>query len=487
MLLGVLALILLIKGIFLLLDSQPAYFFGDSEAYLSVATTRWIPPDRSFLYGLLIRRLAYRHHSLESLIYFQVLCSAFASWLVCIALSRYLRTRFWIAATFGILCALEPLQLLMERYIMTEAVSNFLFAVHFVLLLAYLARGRIWTLLVSQALGVLLIGIRISFLPEVLLNSILVPLLSPHAVSFYRSMVTRVRSRRLGIDYRALRLVAIHLFLCLLVTQFFLLRYKRWYGRVEDREPALLYEPGAFLVADFAPLIDVQDFPTGSRAQAVMNRVSINRKDPQYRPAHHFFDGGLWHSIQAEYPDPKQANEVGVATARHALLRQPIGALRLSCETFVAYFNVKKLDELLRIDEGVGRRLTATVMEWLKTLYGVRDPQSYAMSITKRWHLLAVPWYWMVLCALAASPLLLLDVKRTGAPPLILIGMTSLLFFEGATLMVDRPTPRFLTTDAWLVLLILGVALESVVSRHQRSLPSPVTQATDVPLEVSVR
>jgi hypothetical protein len=434
----------------------------------------------------LIRRLAYRHHSLEALIYLQVLCSAVASWLIFVALSRLLRTRFWIAATFGILCAVEPLQLLMERYVMTEAISNFLFAVHFVLLLAYLVRGRIWSLLASQALGVLLIEIRISFLPEILLNSVLVPLLSPHAVSFYRSIAMRVRSWESRLDFRALRIVAIHLLLCLLVSQFLLLRYKRWYGRLEDREPALLYEAGAFLVADFAPLIDEQDFPPGSRAQAVMKRVSINRKDPQYRPAHHFFDGGLWHSIQAEYPDPKQANDVGLATARHALLRQPIGALRLSGETFLSYFDVKKLDELLRIDEGIGRRLSATTMDWLRTLYGVRDPQSYAITITKRWHLLAVPWYWMVLCVLAASPLLLLDAHRTGMPLVIVIAATSLIFFEGVTLMVDRPTPRFLTTDAWLVMLVLGMVLETVVSRRRRNVAAPVTQAIDVPTEVSV-
>ena len=57
--------ILCIKGIFLLVDSKPSYFFGDSGTYLATATAKWIPPDRSFIYGLFIRKIAFRMHSLD--------------------------------------------------------------------------------------------------------------------------------------------------------------------------------------------------------------------------------------------------------------------------------------------------------------------------------------------------------------------------------------------------------------------------------------
>src|SRR5438445_8912114 len=59
--------IVCIKGVLFFVDSQPAYFLGDSEAYLATATAKYIPPDRSVLYGLLIRRIAYRARSLEAM------------------------------------------------------------------------------------------------------------------------------------------------------------------------------------------------------------------------------------------------------------------------------------------------------------------------------------------------------------------------------------------------------------------------------------
>ena len=57
--------ILAIKVLVLFADGHPGYFFGDSATYLATAAFRWIPPDRSFLYGLLIRKLAYRFHCLQ--------------------------------------------------------------------------------------------------------------------------------------------------------------------------------------------------------------------------------------------------------------------------------------------------------------------------------------------------------------------------------------------------------------------------------------
>jgi hypothetical protein len=459
-LLCVFALILLIKTLFLLFDSQPAFFLGDSAAYLHTATIRWIPSDRSFLYGLLTRLIAYRHHSLEALIYLQVLCSAVASWLLCVALVRFLKTKFWIGATFGILCSIEPLQLLMERYVMTEAVANFLFALHFFLLLGYVRRGRWWVLALSQAVAVLLIGIRISFLPEVLLNSILVPLLSPSAVVFYRSLAGRLRRGEFRVDFAPLRRVAGHLLLCLLVSQGLLFKYKQWYGQLVHREPALFYENGAFLIADLAPIITLQDFPAGSRVDAVMKRVTIDRKD---RLSQHFQDGELWHAIQAEYPNPKQANDLAVSTALHALLRDPIGAMGLALETFGSYFDAKRLRVELQADEGIlNGELSPKLKDLLRTLYGVSCPQSYTLTLTKRWHLFALPWYWLVLCSLAASPLLALVVTKENFPVAVLTAVTALVLLEGVTFTVDHPTPRYLTTAAWLVLLMLGIGLQVV-------------------------
>src|SRR5262249_15193808 len=44
---------------------------------------------------------------------------------------------------------------------------------------------------------------------------------------------------------------------------------------------------------------------------------------------------------------------------------------------------------------------------------------------------------------------------------LIFCTIAALLFFVGATLIVDHPTPRFLTSAAWLVLLLLGITVSN--------------------------
>src|SRR5262249_12216613 len=106
--------ILFIKGVFLLVDSRPSYFFGDSGVYLATATIKRIPSDRSFLYGLLIRKTAYRTHSLQTIIWIQTLLSAASAWLLSFTLVKIFSTRRWLAVGAGILCAVEPLQLLAE-------------------------------------------------------------------------------------------------------------------------------------------------------------------------------------------------------------------------------------------------------------------------------------------------------------------------------------------------------------------------------------
>ena len=344
--------ILCIKGVLLLADSQPAYFFGDSEAYLATATDRYIPPDRSLLYGLLLRRIAFRTHSLEAMIATQVLLSAIAAGLLSFTLRNIFLVRSWLAAVFGILCSVEPLQLLAERYVLTECCANFLFVLHLVLALLYVKRGKLWTLLAAQAIGVLLIGFRVSFLPLVVINSVLIPLLSPHAIAAVRKAEWKGSGKELGIRAGQLRPLAMHLCLSLLVSQGLLTAYKHWNGKLTGREPALIYNDGAFLVAAFSPLIEPEDFPVASKGAAIFSTLRYDRHQLSSRPAQHFLEGGLWPNISKAFPDERQANDFAVATTIHALSRHPAGALRLAWQTFILYFDPELLRERAFSDEG---------------------------------------------------------------------------------------------------------------------------------------
>src|SRR5438876_5222339 len=439
-----LAGIVCIKGIVFLADRQPAYFFGDSEAYLATATVRYVPPDRSVFYGLLIRRVAFRLHSLETMIALQVLISAIAAWLLYFALRNMFAVRPSLAALFGTLCSVEPLQLLAERYVLTESCANFLFVVHFVLALFYIRRGKLWALLAMQTVGVLLVGFRISFLPEVLITSVVVPLLSSN--------------RRIGV-------LAAHLCLSLLVSEGLLAAYRHWYGNLIRREPALFYHEGAFLVAAFAPLIEPEDFPDSSKRAAIFNGLRYDRHDLFSRPAQHFLEGGLWANIVNQLSDEKRANDVAVATASHAVLRQPFGAVSLAWRTLLFYFDRDVLLGSLLVDQGAGggAHMSADMRDWLQNIYSVSNPRDYEISITKQWHLFALPWYPAVLCCLILSPLMFFACTNTEWPLTIVSATVALLFLENATFIVDRSTPRFLTSAAWMALLLLGLGTNRLI------------------------
>jgi hypothetical protein len=454
-----------IKGVFLLADSQPAYFFGDSEAYLATATAAYVPPDRSVVYGLLLGKVALPAHSLNLMIAIQVFLSAMAACLLSFALQKIFLFRSWPAGLFGVLCAVEPLQLLSERYILTEACANFLFTIHFVLVLLYVKRGKLSTLLVAQAIGILLISFRISFLPLIFINSVLVPLLSPQAIEAFRM-------RKAGIRAGQVRLVAVHLLFSVVVSQGLLTVYKNRYGKWIGRDPAVFYNQGAFLVSDFAPLIEPEDFPVASKRDAIFSSLQYDRHDPLTRPKQHFVAGGLWPNILKQFPNEKQANDSATATAIHALLRQPFAAFRLECRTFIQYFDVRRLQEWLVVDEGGnGSVMSAQTRSWLQNLYGIADAEDYQMSLTKKWHQLVPAWYWVILCSLLLSPLLFLIRPKSEYPVLFISTIAAWLFFISATFTVDRPTPRFLTSAAWLILFLFALTLSG---NHWRFSRKPV-------------
>src|SRR6185295_2027580 len=58
--------------VWLLVDHTPMLFIGDSEAYLATAVDGYIPTDRSFTYGLLLRIVAVNVHSLGPLLVLQM-------------------------------------------------------------------------------------------------------------------------------------------------------------------------------------------------------------------------------------------------------------------------------------------------------------------------------------------------------------------------------------------------------------------------------
>ena len=111
-----------VRGAWFLSDRTPMLFLGDSMSYIQTALTGWIPPDRSFLYGYVVRLLGVLPGSLSGLIAFQVACGVVAGLFLAAVILETIGPRPLLAGTLALLWAgFEPLSLLWERYVMARS------------------------------------------------------------------------------------------------------------------------------------------------------------------------------------------------------------------------------------------------------------------------------------------------------------------------------------------------------------------------------
>src|SRR5438093_3149426 len=172
------ALVFAIKLLLLWLDPTLKLFMGDSWSYIWTALTGWIPGDRSYFYGYLVRWLAVWPHSLTPLLVIQSLASGATAIVFALICSRFFEMSNSLSFLIGLLCALDPCQLVWERYVMTETFSLLVYVLVLYWSMAYLRDRRLWQLAVVQALSVMLIGFRISYLLLVQVCTILLPLIA---------------------------------------------------------------------------------------------------------------------------------------------------------------------------------------------------------------------------------------------------------------------------------------------------------------------
>lgn len=461
-LLFVLAADLGIKAILLVFDATPRLFLGDSRSYLYTALTGWIPPDRSFLYGFFLRIFAVWPHSLHTLVVCQAFLSGLSAWLVAVCLVRYFQISFAIATACSLLCAFEPLQLLAERYVLTEVVATLAFALFALLCFDYLATGRLGTLAVVQLSGALLIGLRIGFLPTAILCSFALPLfrvlLSPAAGSIFRQ-------RAMGIT-ELLRMMALPVLFGFILSQGLLFGYRHLYGNLigppMHGHPAYFYNEGLFLISDFAPLLKPIDYPIASQRARIFSPSRVPLAPPQNRDAQRWYPDGICDRImRACGGDEQAADRIAHRTAVRALERDPMGAVRLSLQTAAQYFDRRYLLKTLRVDEGYEGLLPEADVASYRQQFGIDFAASSAHfskfpSLTERWHHALYGWYWFLLLLPSLFAVCLLYFWRITLPAHWLCAVFLFLFFEGAILTVTRPTARFLTTESWLAFVALG-------------------------------
>ena len=166
-----------IKLMLLVVDPTPLFFMGDSKVYIDAAVYHNIPWSRSFTYGWLNRLFAVWPGTLQPLVVSQVLASALTAWLLALSLLRFFAVRPSVVIVASILFAVDPLQLIHERLILTETFTLLLLAGNLLAAFRYLQYPGLLSLFLVCLTGILIVSLRLVYIPVVLSEALLLPLL----------------------------------------------------------------------------------------------------------------------------------------------------------------------------------------------------------------------------------------------------------------------------------------------------------------------
>ena len=454
-----------IKFVFVLLSPDVLFYFGDSESYIDTRVGSWIPPDRSFVYGLLITPITHMSGSLTSLLAVQILCSAASAVLLGWSLRSFFGTKPTVAFFFALLCAAEPLQVMFERYVMAETLSLFFFVLYLVCVFLYLRSVKAALLVCMSFLGLAAIAFRISYLPVVLVSAFLVPILA------FAPQVLKVNNKdggtkgiSLGLDPKTFLRLVFHLVLS--AGMMFLTHsvYKRVNGALSERPPAYQYADGLFLIASWAPVLDASDFPVPQRS-SIYQPLRESLRDFSLRERHRWGRGLLVDRIHDEFGDDYAANEFARSVALNALTRNPLGVLKAAFYTYWAYWGRIHRHVWDHGEIPIPERFSRT----LAARYDLHITDLYRRNrLVKVYFLSATGWYYLL--TLMPVLILLSFIPRGAAPLRYLLYLTFVVWavIFVATLVVMSAQIRFLHPFGWLAPLLLGVFAQKIVDTWTR-------------------
>lgn len=440
------AVVVLIKAFVFALDHRPMFFMFDSWTYISSAINGVPPVDRSFTYGWLIRAAGLAPRSLTGFIAFQSLLGAFCAVALAYILRRHLGARRRVAFSLGLLGAAEPIQLMLERYVMADAAAMCAFALYALLAFAYVERPRIVTLVVSQFLAIALASLRLSYLPAVAIAALALPI-----------------TALIGRDGRRTRTILTHGLVSVAVFALFLSGYKNLNGRLSNRAPALQYGTGLFLVTAWGPVVEPEDLPRADLRDAVFGKLRYDLKDRATRLNQHWHKGGFCRNLRMAARGELETEHLARQTALNALRRDPLGVARLAAASYLDNFNIPRLKEWMSWERG-NDVLPPEFLAVLEAEFGYRCDSAPGQSIptlTGRLFMRAWPWH----CALMLLPLFALLAVRVSRGVARRICVMVLLYSSAliatTVLLSEMTVVRYSQPLAWMAFLIAGVLIEA--------------------------
>ena len=452
--------ILLLKLVLFVIDPTPKLLMGDSRSYIQTALTYWIPEARSYFYGYVIRWSSVWTESLTWLLALQLFISAAAAVLAAL-ISRFI---FGLAARWsfvvGFLCALDPLQLLYERYVLTEAISLGLYAFVLYQSFLYLRNRRFRDLVLVQVVSVLLIGFRMSYLLLVQLDTVLLPVIafSPAVWrtfrhGFERSDVFRIFGR-----------LGSHLLISVLLMFVLHEGYKRTNGWISHRPPAYLHAAGIIQLAILSPVLEPEDSPDPGLADVIRKGEEFHLKDLNYRAAQRFAPGYLIDKLTKLHPERSGAERIARETAMNAVRRNPLAVLNLGWRVYSDYWSVAAMKESARSDFGFNNPPPEDLVDLLASRFHLAiDPKKQTESFLQQWSVAAWPYYFLILLAPVPAAFAMTFRPTRGYAFLLFVHITVSLL---VSMIFGGQTVRYLQPISFATLLVVAIYLCRFTEPH---------------------
>jgi hypothetical protein len=459
-------LIFALKFSLLALDPSPKFFLGDSASYIWTAVSGWIPADRSFTYGYIIHWLCSHGRSLTPLL----LCQAILGGLTAIIVAIICRSAFSLSTRFsyffGLVSAFDPLQLLWERYVMTEVMSLFLYALILLVSFSYLRERRLWQLVAIQILGVALISLRISYLLLIQAESVLLPLIAyfPELKELFRR------------GFSTLRPPFVHLAVSIVLLLLLHSGYKRLNGRLSNREPAYVYVTGFNLLAMWAPALTPGDSPDPRLAELISKGDEFAIKDAGARGIQLYRKGYLVDRWKRAETSLGTADVIAKQTALNALRRDPLAVTSLGWNTFLGYWHFDRMRRQAQYELGNVHLPESLRSQLIRFFNFAPPPEKIAArfrSSLQKYFLNSQPYYNIVVLAPLFCLGLLLWFPR---PSVFLLFFHSAILLGTSVLFTVTATVRYLQPLSLLMILLVAAACQRL--RARRALAAPVATAS---------
>lgn len=456
-------LIFALNFLLLALDPLPKLFMGDSASYLHTALFGGVPRDRSFLYGYVIRWSSLWAGTLTSLLILQIFLGAVTAILVAVICRAIFGLASGLSYLFGLVCSLDPLQLVWQRYLMTETVSLFFYALMLLFSFFYLKQRRLWQLVIFQILSVVVISFRMSYLPIIQITVIFLPV-----IAFFPEIRTALRDgSSIRLKVSALKLAAFHLALSILLALALQEGYRQVNGKLAGRKPAFLRDTGFSVLTTWAPILKPTDSRDPRLAQLIAEGGQFQLNNMRAREQQLYSPGYLiarWKQIE---PNPVIANDVAKQTALHALLHRPQDVATLGVKTFLDYWDVTQIRK--EVNYELGKRANNWPHEMTSVLAAhfrlSPPPRGDAKDYTllQQYYVRAQPYYYVVLLSPFVCGALLFFVAE---------GYVSVLFLHSwillgtVTILSKAASVRYLQPMSFLTILIFAVLVKAIIDRR---------------------